>query len=132
MSFLSPTCVVLTNCCVSFSLLHCICKQNFSTLDVYVEEHVKNGSPGSKRVIFEEPEFHYITSDVTPDPYFDTFVDDQLALLGADYFDELALCITELDGRFVSVRTRETGLGNLVCDASTFYTSLSLSLSLSF
>lgn len=93
---------------------------------MYVEEGVKNGSPATKRVIFEEPEFHYVTSNVTPDPYFDTFVNDQLALLGADYFDELALCNTELDGRFVSVRTRETGLGNLVCDASTFsYIALS-------
>lgn len=115
-------------------------------MDVYVEEEEEDEEEGEedvvkkenpdcrsnkkkkKRVIFEEPVFHYVTSDIRPDPYFDTFVNDQLALLGADYFDELALCNTELDGRFVSVRTRETGLGNLVCDASKFFFSLSLFL----
>lgn len=70
--------------------------------------------------MFAEPKFHDVTSAYEPDPYFESFVAKELLRLGEGYFDKLAVTTTELDGRFVSIRTRETGLGNLVCDASKF------------
>lgn len=58
-----------------------------------------------------------MTSKYKPHPVFEQFVNKQLSKLGKGYFDKLAICTTELDGRFVSIRTRETELGNLITDA---------------
>lgn len=70
-------------------------------------------------MVIDEPCFHVVTSEVVPDPYFDAFVNKYIAKLGEGYFDTLAISTTELDGRFVAIRTKETGLGNLICDART-------------
>lgn len=119
--------------------------KNFSTISVRVRSGATNGCARGecddgeeehegvgvdKRIFIDAPVCHAVTSDVRPDAFFERFVQEQLAVLGDEYFDYLAYSKTELDGRFVSIRTRETGLGNLVCDASMFL-SLSFSIPLS-
>lgn len=94
--------------------------KNYATIDLYSPslEHAQTNDAKSVSDIFvEEPVVHGVTSDIEKDEYFETFCHDKLKLLGEGYFDHLATCSTDLDGRFVSIRTRETGLGNLICDA---------------
>lgn len=66
------------------------------------------------------PVHHNVTSDVPEDKNMASFVEQQLQQLGDAYKRILALSEVELDGRFVSIRTRETALGNFVCDVGMF------------
>lgn len=60
-----------------------------------------------------------VTGDIAPDPDMHDYVMNATAPLRDPALDKgLAICSTTLDGRFLSIRTQETGLGNLVCDAS--------------
>jgi len=69
-------------------------------------------------VSVEEPTHHYVTSEYEEDPAWAAYVKKNLSLLGTSCLGVLSYTSTELDGRFISIRTRETGLGNFVCDVS--------------
>lgn len=96
--------------------------KNFATIDLHTTtsslQNSQNDQTKSVSGFFvEEPIVHNVTSAVEKDQFFETFCREKLKLLGEGYFDHLAVSSTYLDGRFVSIRTRETGLGNLICDA---------------
>lgn len=95
--------------------------KNYATIDLYTKslEHPNHidTSKSISSVFVEEPVVHGVTSAIEKDKYFEQFCHEKLKLLGEGYFDQLATSSTDLDGRFVSIRTRETGLGNLICDA---------------
>ena len=57
-----------------------------------------------------------VTSSLPEDEGVAALVDQSKALLGEMMDQQLGVSLVELDGRFASVRTRETNLGNLVCD----------------
>lgn len=76
------------------------------------------------------PVHHDVTSDVPEDTGMARFVEQQLRQLGDAYKRILALSEAELDGRFVSIRTRETGLGNFICDVGMFAVTFCVSSSL--
>lgn len=78
-------------------------------------------SPEGKKPTFHPPVLRTVSGDVIPDPETDAFVQKALAPLKDPALQkELVMVETILDGRFVSIRTQETGLGNLVCDARKF------------
>lgn len=73
----------------------------------------------TKRACFEIPRIIDITSVIEPDSETEKIVHQELEKLkDPSKNKELVLVRTALDGRFFSIRTQETGLGNLVCDAS--------------
>lgn len=84
--------------------------QNFTTIDLAITEEGK--------LTVEEPVHYAVTSEFTEDPDIARFVASKLKLLGDARHSVIATSTEDLDGRFVSIRTRETGLGNFVCDAS--------------
>ena len=59
---------------------------------------------------------HEVTSDIPEDPAVAAIVEEYMGLLGASMDVVVGFSDTDLDGRFTSVRTWETNLGNLVCD----------------
>jgi len=72
----------------------------------------------SNKVRFEQPKFIDVTSAISPDPEAEKIVQLELERLKDPAKNkELVLVKTVLDGRFFSIRTQETGLGNLVCDS---------------
>lgn len=71
----------------------------------------------------EEPVHHDVTSKYSEDATIAQFVKEQLAHLGDAHLQTMAITETQLDGRFVSIRTKETGLGNFICDASKYSTN---------
>lgn len=74
-----------------------------------------------KKPQFQTPVLRTISGDIEPDPETDEFVQQALAPLDNPALKrKLAMVETTLDGRFLSIRTQETGLGNLVCDARKF------------
>lgn len=78
-------------------------------------------SADKKTIQVNDPKIHKVTNDVAPDPEMEKFVQEQMKpLKDPRLLKELAVIKTTLDGRFLSIRTQETGLGNLVCDASKF------------
>lgn len=81
----------------------------FSTIDLH--------DTGDGRLYVKEPVHHDVTSSFAKDPDMAVYVAGQLKLLGTSHLRPLAFCKTELDGRFTSIRTKETGLGNFICDA---------------
>lgn len=86
--------------------------QNFSTIEVDVDENWS--------LYAHEPVHHDITSDIPEDPIFANYVAEKLDLLGPDYKRILAVSTVDLDGRFVSIRTQETALGNFIADVCKF------------
>lgn len=87
--------------------------QNLATIDFEVSE--------DKSITWQDPVIITVTGDVTPDPDMENYVKEATEPLRDPALDKnLAICKTMLDGRFLSIRTQETGLGNLVCDASKF------------
>lgn len=57
-----------------------------------------------------------VTSDYAPDPGLDSVLEQYSGVVDAKMSEELGELSCPLDGRFASVRTRETNLGNLVTD----------------
>lgn len=85
--------------------------KNFAVIDLSVS--------ADKTVDVAEPVIISVTEDITPDPDMEKYVHDALEPLRDPRLDvALATCTTMLDGRFISIRTQETGLGNLVVDSS--------------
>lgn len=68
----------------------------------------------------QEPVHHDVTSDIPEDPIFSDYVREKLDLLGPEYKQLLAVSTVDLDGRFLSIRTQETGLGNFMTDVCKF------------
>ncbi|CAN8073377.1 unnamed protein product [Agarophyton chilense] len=85
--------------------------KNYSILDLHV-------SP-DREVRVSEPCHYDVTSDIPEDPRIARLVAEKLALLGPRWTICVAESICCLDGRFASIRTRETTLGNFVADAMT-------------
>ena len=78
-------------------------------------------SKDKKTVTFDEPIIRKITSEQAPDGEAEKFVQEALKpLLDPSLDKDLVIVNTTLDGRFFSIRTQETGLGNLVTDASKY------------
>lgn len=88
-----------------------VIKQQFSTI------LIEDDNLWSTRV--SRPEFHEVTSEVRKDEFIESFVVEQLEILGPGHKKVLGYVRTELDGRFVSIRTRESNLCNLFCDIRT-------------
>lgn len=86
--------------------------QHYSTLDLYPT------AEGKLQV--GEPVHHFVTSDISEHPDIARFVSQKLKLLGPRWTTCMAISSTDLDGRFVSIRTRETALGNFLCDVCKF------------
>lgn len=94
--------------------------KNYSTIDLFFcPTKIQNSDFDGKlsSIFVREPETIDVTSAVEKDEYFDGFCKEKLQLLGEEYFDQLAISTSDLDGRFVSIRTKETELGNFICDA---------------
>lgn len=83
--------------------------QNFSTIEIDVSSDC--------RLVAREPKHVDVSSEYAEDPIFAKFVAEKLELLGPDFKHALAVSTVDLDGRFVSIRTKETALGNSVADA---------------
>lgn len=69
------------------------------------------------RLFAHEPIHVDVTSEIPEDPFFAKFAVEKLELLGPEYKNPLSISEVELDGRFLSIRTQETALGNFVADA---------------
>lgn len=82
--------------------------QNFSTIELDVDT--------SWALCAQKPVHHDVTSDIPEDPIFADYVNEKLELLGPEYKRLLAVSTVDLDGRFLSIRTQETGLGNFMSD----------------
>ncbi len=90
---------------------HLTIQQNIGVIDFTF-------SSRENEVRFEHPKFVDVTSEIQPDPEAEKFVQQELERLKDPAKNkELVLVKTVLDGRFFSIRTQETGLGNLVCDS---------------
>eukprot|EP00884_Botryococcus_braunii_P019382 jgi/Botrbrau1/6127/Bobra.331_2s0022.1 len=59
---------------------------------------------------------HKITGDVSPDGEVAAIVDKYAQVMGAQLDQEVGYSAVELDGRFSTVRTKESNLGNFVMD----------------
>ena len=57
-----------------------------------------------------------VTSDFAPDPALEAVLEQYSGVVEGKMNEELGQLSTPLDGRFSSVRTQETNLGNLVTD----------------
>ena len=57
-----------------------------------------------------------VTSDFAPDPALEAELEKYSGVVEGKMTEELGELSTPLDGRFSSVRTAETNLGNLMCD----------------
>lgn len=89
--------------------------QNIATIDFKVSEN--------SSITWQDSVIITIAGDVTLDPDMKKYVNEATEPLRArTLHKDLAICKTTLDGRFLSIRKQETGLGNLVCDASKCFT----------
>lgn len=70
------------------------------------------------------PVHHSVTTDIREDEVTAQFVEQQLQHLDGTCRRLLAHSDVERDGLFVSSRTRETSLGNFVCDSGKFSPAL--------
>lgn len=78
-----------------------------------------NGNSSSKQRQ-QKPKFEWqtydITSDIPEDQEVAKIVAENMELLGSQMDELLTRTLTPLDGRFSTVRTRESNLCNLFCD----------------
>lgn len=86
-----------------------------STIDLYVHPYDEQSDTTNVGIL--PPDIHTVTSAVHPDDKIAAFCAGQIRLLGTDFLDVLAVSPIALDGRFVSIRTTESPLGNFICDA---------------
>lgn len=74
-------------------------------------------SPGSSRPFKVSSTKHVeVDATIAEDPEMKTFVDDCMSKLGAAMDKVIGETAVDLDGRFPSIRTKETNLGNFVTD----------------
>lgn len=96
-----------------YSLNRIVCDslhQHFSTIDLNVSEE--------GHISVQKPVHHFVTAEYDEHPEWAAYVKKNLSLLGTAHLRLLAHSSQDLDGRFLSIRTRETGLGNFICDVS--------------
>lgn len=86
--------------------------RNFSSIDLVVDD--------DNMIQVCTPVEHFVTSDVPEDPKIAALVAKYVEKTRDDGADSvIGYTDTALDGRFLSVRTRETGMGNFITDIST-------------
>mmetsp|Transcript_82483 Transcript_82483/g.229958 ORF Transcript_82483/g.229958 Transcript_82483/m.229958 type:complete len:1740 (-) Transcript_82483:51-5270(-) len=75
-----------------------------------------NDGAGRRAVEVLHTQHVEIVSSITPDPTMQELVDDCIAKVGKSMDKVLGETAVDLDGRFSSIRTQETNLGNFVAD----------------
>ena len=87
--------------------------RNFSTIDI-------SRSTENKTLHVHAPVLHHVTGDVKEHSKISALVKQYSKILEEQHKALIGYTAGPLDGKFVSVRTQETALGNLITDISKY------------